>query len=315
MDDQDFFQEYCIGRFQLQLPLRSKLVESLMLSEHLDVDFSEAESIGSLGLFHGVEGEERWKDAIEIDRKKKNADYAYKENQSEVKVVVLNQHFDAFRETGESNLSDVYVLKKFPKSDFSLSIKEGQGHGFYLDEKGNYQDQLNASLSKIIKENILIKDFSWPHNQLGLCLSNQLVFNQNRAYENEFYKVGFRLGEGSYFKFESIAYSDKWEKLVDGRKGAFNKVLSLFASKKLTVAGFKGNLAISDNRYSESAVDFRWISTDAKFGTTRFPALKIEGTIEIEDWPGLSEVGNSTDLLMTILSTIKPRENGFVGTW
>ncbi|PVZ72021.1 hypothetical protein [Pelagibaculum spongiae] len=174
-------------------------------------------------------------------------------------------------------------------------------------------DQLIAPIPDVLS---LYKHQPWPHNQLGVCLDENIVFNTAKAADDEVYSVMYQFGEASYFEFTFISYpKDQHDRL---RKDLSRKtgLLSIFASSAFNFGGHSGRLFVSDHAYSPSASNFRWYATDAKAGSTRNPFISIEGSVDLNDFPEYKDLRNidADKILIAILSSLRPRENGLVGT-
>ncbi|PVZ71631.1 hypothetical protein [Pelagibaculum spongiae] len=319
--DQDkeikFFNSYCAGRFEMKLPIGSTIISSQLESEFLHLTFNDRQTENEVGFHYGNDRVEKWEANIETKKSRREAtQYISSFERGDMQMLGINRRMqESYSKNGPVNFSNVFLYKDFAELKLGVSGKEGLSRGTLYERNGTFESQYQSLIDNVLSEMNLVNHAPWPHNQLGLCLNNQLLFNRQRAYENELYAVEYKLGDMSFMRVESVAYNEGWKKMIDGQRGPFKRMLSVFSNKRVKVAGFDGYLAVALHPYHREAVKFKWLSSSPKFGTTRHPSIKIRGTININDWPQIADRGKSLDMLMTILASIQPRENGFVGTW
>ncbi|PVZ71632.1 hypothetical protein [Pelagibaculum spongiae] len=318
--DQDkeikFFNSHCAGRFEMKLPIGSTIISSQLESEFLHLTFNDRQTENAVGLHLGQNRKAVWENSAEKIRVKWGNDYVEQKASNGIGLIGMTHLYDSqYNKLDPAYMTEVLVYKDFPQLEFAISGKEVGSIGVLDPEVEKFEVQYQQLAKNVLSEMNLVKHVPWPHNQLGLCLNNQLVFNRQKAYKNELYAVEYKLGDMSFIRIESVAYNEGWKKMIDGQRGPFKRMLSVFSNKRVKVAGFDGYLAVALHPYHREAVKFKWLSSSPKFGTTRHPSIKIRGTININDWPQIADRGKSLDMLMTILASIQPRENGFVGTW
>ena len=88
-------------------------------------------------------------------------------------------------------------------------------------------------------------------------------------------------------------------------------MLSFLASSKMTVAGRKGRLFISDGKHSDTEREFRWVATDGEVNSFRHGHFEIEGSIEMKDYPEMAPM-KGTDVIVGLLKGVRERPYGML---
>ena len=312
-----FFENICAGRYSLDVPISSEARTGYFGNDAFHFSFSKRNKVdkNATSIITGHDRFDIWKDRVEYIRKEDDPKIKYISKQLEGATKHLSYYSLFTTKSTSTHMLDTYFFRNISLADLSISSQMNfELTEFDLSNKNykiEYSKNLDYALSK--QEEIIYQP--WPHNQLGICLNNEVLINSVAASEGEIFSVMWHNGKNSLIELESKAYpagsSDALEKKVSHKYG----LLDFFASSKIQVANRQGRVIISGGKYSQTEVQFLWFSTDAKAGSTRFPYLKISGYVEMKDFPEIAAKGlNEPDLAIGWLKSIQVRENGMVGT-
>ncbi|WP_116685605.1 hypothetical protein [Pelagibaculum spongiae] len=316
----DIFEPMCIGRYQMDMPKGTIVSDLVFRSFDLKGKFTQNSSEDGEygGLFSGNSRHQKWTDWVSKNSKENhgnNFNYIIDKNGNDYRI--LSTHVVFRPETKPSDMIETYIKKDFPSLKLSVGLKADPTKTIYFHSKyKDYKPYYQRFLKPIPEVTSLYKHQPWPHNQLGVCLDKNITFNTVKAADDEYLRVIYRYGQKTFFQFYFDAYPagsySELQEYISQKLG----LLSMFASDYFTFGGHTGKLFLSGDRYNPEATRFRWYATDAKAGSTRNPYISIEGRVDINDFPEYRNMNNidSDAIALAILSSLRPRENGLVGT-
>ncbi|PVZ72028.1 hypothetical protein [Pelagibaculum spongiae] len=316
----NIFKPMCIGRYQMDMPKGTTVVDGTFRSFDLVGSFVSNRSKESQygGYFEGVDRESKWEKWVqkEVDKRRgRKAEYIINRKESGRHALATN--FLSQDERHTADMLETYIFKDFKHLNSAISLKGRSVKTTYVrSEITNYKPHYRRFFDRIYQASDLYKHQPWPHNQLGVCLDKNITFNTAKAADDEYLRVIYRYGQKTFFQFYFDAYpAGSYGELQDDISRKLG-LLSMFASDYFTFGGHAGKLFLSSDRYNPEATRFRWYATDAKAGSTRNPYISIEGRVDINDFPEYRNMNNidSDAIALAILSSLRPRENGLVGT-
>ncbi|AGH81603.1 hypothetical protein PCNPT3_08325 [Psychromonas sp. CNPT3] len=317
------FRQNCAGRYQLELPTDMQQVKGSFGLPDIGFTVSAKNKQNKYkGIFRGKDRLTRWLATVEAkrfdDEKGRSVTkYVLKEvdTQKPLKTVVYySDDRKLMRDENASHSYNSFFFKDFPEQQLGLTISGGGVDNVFFDRSDTkYQQHFRQKLEIMQGKAQQVHYAAWPHNRLGLCINDELIFEQNTASSQENYIVKFYNGKNSRIQFDVTSYGKNADNYIAEQIKHSSGLLSFFASTNMKVAGRKGKLIIGDGEYA-GTTEFRWFSTDTKSDSIRFSHIAIKGDIDMEDYPELGGVnGNGTSLVYGILRAITIRPNGMMG--
>ncbi|PVZ68921.1 hypothetical protein [Pelagibaculum spongiae] len=314
MEFKHLFQSTCISRYQMDLPSDSyytvaRYKDSLVKVVISDPSLKKAKKIG---FYDGIERKKDWANRIEKKRSERFNEPKYFNKLFSDDLSILS-YFIRFHpgKPGDGYIFKTFGLKNFLNMAVEIDAKTVEFD--YSDQR--YREKYAEHLERYKQRANQMAYQPWPHNQLGICLNNQLLLNTEKALDDEYFQITYTNGKETKFTFEFIAFPKQHWQSLDKKMGYSAGLVSLFASEHLTVGGRAGRLFVSPGRYDDSILEYKWVASDAKAGSTRLPYMRISGSVNVADFPELVAVGiTNEDLLVILLRSMRVRENGMLGT-
>ncbi|PVZ71607.1 hypothetical protein [Pelagibaculum spongiae] len=307
------FTNVCLGRYQMDLIDTMEMANVMYGNGDISFYWKDLHE-GKEGLFLGDDRYQRWLDYVH--REKGNDSYYQVKSVPDTQIIVGESFFyDEFGSGSKDNFLNGYFYMDFPEigKSVNLSAIGGDYHGVYPAADKVYKRKYEDYLRDISVHPKSMRYLPWPHNQLGVCLTPEFTLNVAKAGGETHYRTVYWNGKNDRFQMLSKVMRNKEE--LNENYGMAQKLLGLFASKSLDLAGRSGRLFLSDARYAKDGLEFRWVTTDAKVGSTARPYIELEGTVDMANYPKLKQVGmDARDIIVIMLKTFRVRENGLVGT-
>ncbi|WP_133245420.1 hypothetical protein [Pelagibaculum spongiae] len=305
------FTNVCLGRYQMDLidtlKMSSLMYGNRSVSFYLDSNLTESLT------FDGRERFDKWSKSIQKESRRKYRAYPLSDD---VRVIESETFFEnKYGDEGEKFLLKGFLLKDFSSLNravyarLALSGTEGN----FLASDSEYRNKFKKLLHPAKDDLDRLLHLPWPHNQLGVCLTSDFTLNVAKAGGEKHYRTVWWNGKNDRFEINVNVMKNKEE--LSENYGTAQKLLGLFASKSLDLAGRSGRLFLSDARYAKDGLEFRWVTTDAKIGSTARPYIELEGTVDMANYPKFKQVGmDARDIIVIMLKTFRVRENGLIGT-
>ncbi|PVZ71611.1 hypothetical protein [Pelagibaculum spongiae] len=307
------FNNVCLGRYQMDLIDTMKMSSVMYGNGDISLYWRDPEE-GEKGMFSGDARYQNWLDYVH--RKKGNDEFFHVNSTEGVSIIVGYSFFhDEFNSGRKNHFLNGYFYKDFPKVKKSLGfdVNGGDSYGVYPVKDVNYKKKYYLYLKEISIYPKSLIYLLWPHSQLGVCLTPEFTLNVAKAGGETHYRTVYWNGKNDRFQMTARVMESREQ--LNKKRGMAQKLFGLFASKNLDLAGRDGQLFLSDARYAEDGLEFRWVTTDAKIGSTARPYIELEGTVDMANYPKLKQVGmDARDIIVIMLKTFRVRENGLIGT-
>ena len=315
------FTTHCAGRYQLDLPADMVQIKGTFSVPDIALTlYAENDNSQAKGVLRGDDRLERWQAYVEArrldDDKHYATQYLFKELTNEVQTLVFSTD-RKHPKVGQANPDtmrsfDSYFFHDYPEKELGIVITGGLGRGVFDYSVDDYQQQFKQRLKIMHQQASQVVYAPWPHSLPGICLSREFTFEHAEPNRRESYLIKFFNGKTSTLNLQVGLYEKGTEENLKRELSRNSGLIAFFGSQKMTVAGRKGRLFISDGKYSTTQREFRWVSTDTKTGSTLLAHLEISGKIEAKDYPSFAPLGG-TDIVVGLLKSIKVRENGMLG--
>ncbi|RBW48976.1 hypothetical protein [Marinobacter sp. F3R11] len=309
------FTEHCAGRYQLELPADMKLIDSGYNDELIMTSVYPPEERVHDTAYRGEQRVEEWKDRVEIERQKEIVETGYVHESLGGNLKTLVYYADRRKIPGmredptEWHKYETFFLKDFPEVEQAIAI-QGQGvHGNISRDEPDYKAIFRERLARMQERAGDVEYHPWPHKKAGVCLDREFVVVNTVTPEREGYAMEFYNGKRSRFVLMGGTFHNA--SALKEELGRNSGLMAFLASSKMTVAGRKGRLFISDGKYSETEREFRWVATDTKVDSFRHAHLEIEGAIEMKDYPEMAPM-SGTDVIVGLLKGVKERPYGML---
>ncbi|RBW48974.1 hypothetical protein [Marinobacter sp. F3R11] len=304
------FTEHCAGRYQLELPADMKLVDSGYNDELILVSVYPPEEQVHDTTYRGEQRVGEWQTRVEAKRLKEKVETGYVHQNLEGNLKTLVYYADYRKIPGLSedptaaHVFETYFQKDFPEVEQAIAI-QGQGAlGVVQRSESGYKAIYQERLARMQERARDVEYHPWPHKKAGVCLDREFVVVNTVTPEREGYAMEFYNGKRSRFVLMGGTFHNA--SALKEELGRNSGLMAFLASSKMTVAGRKGRLFISDGKYSETEREFRWVATDTKVDSFRHAHLEIEGAIEMKDYPEMAPM-SGTDVIVGLLKGVKER--------
>ncbi|PVZ68819.1 hypothetical protein [Pelagibaculum spongiae] len=309
------FKEVCVGRYQIELPIDLEYYNSLYKDGSLTFDIRDGRNrSGKSGLYSYDNAAQLWIENTELKSSERIGEALtyYEDYKSGLDLITS---YDFFDQGGpyEGYILDAYGLRKF--SDHKYAIEVSAPTEEYESHDRQYKNKYAEIVKTFSDRALLFKHQAWPHNQLGVCINNDILMNTANALPDEYLSVMHSNGKRTSFRFVFEAYSADRREYLQQTMDHETGIIRYFASERFSVAGRSGRLLISPGRYSEKELQFKWVASSPEAGSTRFPYMEIRGKVRIDEYPELHAAGMTNEaFLVLLLDGMKVRDNGLVGT-
>ncbi len=309
------FKEVCVGRYQIELPADTAFKNVLYKDGALTLDISGmGDSERLKGYFSGDLVQKRWFDeykASKLARYDRSTPYLNNSN-DELDILGSYLHFHPGK-SDEGYIFDTFGLRKFKDKRVALALTASSAE--YEIHDRQYKNKYAEIVKTFSDRALLFKHQTWPHNQLGVCINNDILMNTANALPDEYLSVMHSNGKRTSFRFVFEAYSADRREYLQQTMDHETGIIRYFASERFSVAGRSGRLLISPGRYSDKELQFKWVASSPEAGSTRFPYMEIRGKVRIDEYPELHAAGMTNEaFLVLLLDGMKVRDNGLVGT-
>ncbi|KAE8545880.1 hypothetical protein F6453_1627 [Marinobacter nauticus] len=309
------FTEHCAGRYQLELPADMKLIDSGYNDELILASVYPPDEVRHDTAYRGEYRVDEWRSRVEEVRNKEVVEthYVHSEPEGDLKTLVYyadRRKIPGMREKPDrSHKFETHFLKDFPPAKAAIAI-QGQGAlGNVSRDEADYKAIYHERLTQMQERANALEYHPWPHNKPGVCLDREFVVVNTVTPEREGYAMEFFNGKRSRFVLMAGTYQSEAE--LKEEKSRNTGMLSFLASSKMTVAGRKGRLFISDGKYSDTEREFRWVATDGEVNSFRHGHFEIEGSIEMKDYPEMAPM-KGTDVIVGLLKGVRERPYGML---
>lgn len=313
------FTSHCAGRYQLDLPEDIRQVSSSYSDGTIRISTYAADNHEQrYGALRGKERLKQWQDYVESKRledEELEVITRYVTQDLKPQLKTLTYYADDRQLASAPNAEHHYIgffFKDFPEHDIGLMIN-GSGGIFIARQETNHLAIAKQQVEAMRQQADRVEYALWPHKKPGICLDKEFTVVTNQLSVKEWYGMQFYNGKNSRIEISVRAFAVGDEDYLKKTIGESTGLTSIFASSKTKVAGREGRLFISDDRYSPTARQFRWISTDSKTGSVPLAHIEIEGAIDMKDYPQMAPM-NGTDVIVGILKFVRLRDNGMTGT-
>ncbi|AGH81612.1 hypothetical protein PCNPT3_08370 [Psychromonas sp. CNPT3] len=312
------FRQNCAGRYQLELPADMRQVKGSFGLPEIGFNVYAPDSNNhDDGVFRGDNRLARWLSYIEAkrtERKSIKAHYVLQDTKGDSPLKTVVYYADIRELMVDKNAMHTYksfFFKDFPQQNMGLTMSPGLGRGKFERSDSQYKQKFSQQLKVMQGKAEQVHYVPWPHTRLGLCLDDELVFEQAQPSSIERYLVKFYNGKNTRMNIRVRSHSKNSDDYIAKGIKEASGLLSIFASTNMKVAGREGKLFISDG-YLPGSSDFRWFSTDTKSDSIRFAHIEIDGDVDINDYPELKGL-NGTEVVYGFLKGVTIRPNGMMG--
>ena len=256
-----------------------------------------------------------WQTRVEALRQKEIVKTAYVHEDLEGNPATLVYYADRRKIPGmredpdEWHKFETFFLKDFPEAEAAIAIRGQGAQGLIPRDEPDYEAVYRERLARMRARADQLEYEPWPHKRPGVCLNNEFVVANSLAPEREGYSMEFYNGKRSQFLLMAGTYRSEQDLKDEQRRNS--GLLAFLASSRLTVAGRKGRLFVSDGRYSATEREFRWVATDGRVNSIRYGHLEIEGAIEMKDYPEMAPM-SGTDVIIGLLKGVRERPYGMM---